>query len=63
MSSWRIDLSTLGKSKWRIYLGLRGGEEDEEMDDSVVEAGLEGACHDFDEEDILPLDGDHPSVR
>ena len=63
MSSRKIDSSTLGKNKWRIYLGLRGGEEDEdEMDDNVVEAGLEDPC-DFDFDDILLSDGDYPSVR
>lgn len=52
----QIDSSTLGRNKWKIYVGIRGGGEPEA---EVVEAGLEDPDPwDFDEDNTLSLDGD-----
>jgi hypothetical protein len=57
ISSRKINMSILGKNRWKIYLGLRGGAEaEEEMDDNVVEVDLSDEICGFNEDDILSID-------
>lgn len=45
-TSRKVNSSLLGENKWRIYIGVRGEEEeDDEIEDDIVEAVLEDDWH------------------